>query len=152
MSAFVTLRAETCLLNGPDALVTGGAGFIGSHLVERVVARGRRVRVLEKTGAALDHLHVARIEVLLDDVRDASAVAKAVQGCTTVYHLAAIPHLWVHPRGLFHQVNFVGARHVLDAALAAGAKQILHVSTESILTRANQTTSITEDQVVTPAD
>src|SRR5207247_1689250 len=68
------------------------------------------------------------------------------------YHLAALPHLWALPRGLFRGVNYLGAVNVLEAALAAGARRVLHVSTESILTRANQTTAIDEDQAVTLAD
>src|SRR5437867_1451225 len=109
-------------------LVTGAAGFIGSHLIERLIARGERVRVLEKPGAAVDHLPLDRLELLVGDIRDRRAVERAVQGCVTVYHLAAIPQLWALPRGLFHKVNYLGTKHVLDAAIAAGAQRILHVS------------------------
>jgi len=55
-----------------------------------------------------------------------------------VYHLAANPNLWTQQRGSFRQVNYHGTVNVLDAALAAGAKRILHTSTESILTCARQ--------------
>src|SRR4051812_47649494 len=116
-------------------LVTGGAGFIGSHLVERLLARGERVRVLERPGAAIDHLPRDRLDLVVGDIRDRAAVEQAVNGCATVYHLAALPQLWAWPRSLFRTVNYLGAKHVLDAAVAAGAQRILHVSTESILTR-----------------
>jgi dihydroflavonol-4-reductase len=65
-----------------------------------------------------------------------------------VYHLAANPNLWTQQRGAFHQVNYLGAINVLDAALAEGAERILHTSTESILTRARQSGPIRADQPI----
>src|SRR5260370_34089543 len=115
-------------------LVTGGAGFIGSHLVRMLVDRGEPVRVLERPGGTVSHLPLGKIDVVWADIRDRDAVARAVIGCREVYHLAANPNLWAHPRGLFHQVNYLGAVHVLDAALATGASRALHTSTGSILT------------------
>jgi dihydroflavonol-4-reductase len=129
-------------------LVTGGAGFIGSHLVRLLVQRGETVRVLERPGAAVEHLPRGAVEVVQADIRDRGAVERAVRGCREVYHLAANPHLWVQRRGLFCQVNYVGAVNVIEAALAAGARRVLHTSTESILTRARQTGAITEEQHV----
>jgi dihydroflavonol-4-reductase len=88
------------------------------------------------------------VDVFTADIRDRAAVERAVRGCREVYHLAANPHLWVQQRGLFGQVNYRGAVHVLEAALAAGARRALHTSTESILTRARQDGPITEEQAV----
>jgi dihydroflavonol-4-reductase len=136
----------------PPILVTGGAGFIGSHLVALLLRRGEAVRVLERPGAAVAHLPLDRIDLVHADVRDRAAVQRAVRDCREVYHLAANPNLWVQPRGLFRQVNYQGTLNVLDAALAAGARRVLHTSTESILTRARQTDAITEEQHVTLAD
>jgi dihydroflavonol-4-reductase len=85
-------------------------------------------------------------------VRDRAAVARAVRGCPLVCHLAANPNLWTHRRGHFHQVNYLGTVHVLDAALAAGARRVLHTSTESILTRPRQNAAIGADQRVRLAD
>jgi dihydroflavonol-4-reductase len=132
-------------------VVTGGAGFIGSHLVEQLAARGDRLRVIERPGAAVSHLPAA-VEVVFADIRDATAVARALDGARHVYHLAANPNLWVRNRSEFDAVNHQGTRHVLDAALAAGAERILHCSTESILTCARQVGPIAEDAVVTEAD
>jgi dihydroflavonol-4-reductase len=133
-------------------LVTGGAGFIGSHLVRLLVERGERVRVLDLPGAPAAHLPLDRIELVRGDIRDRAAVERAVAGCREVYHLAANPNLWAQPRGLFHQVNYIGTVNVLEAALAAGARRVLHTSTESILTRARQSAAITEEQNVPPED
>jgi dihydroflavonol-4-reductase len=129
-------------------LVTGGAGFIGSHLVRRLVDRGDAVRVLELPQAPVAHLPLDRIGLMRGDIRDRRAVAEAVRGCRAVYHLAANPNLWTQRRGLFRQVNYQGAVNVLEAAKAAGVPRILHTSTESILTRAGQTGLIAEDQRV----
>jgi len=133
-------------------LVTGGAGFIGSHLVHHLLLEGNSVRVLERPGAPADHLPLDRIELIHADIRDRDAVRKASRGCRFVYHLAANPNLWARRRGQFRQVNYLGTINVLEEALAAGAERILHTSTESILTRARQTAPIAEDQHITACD
>jgi dihydroflavonol-4-reductase len=133
-------------------LVTGGAGFIGGHLVQLLLARGERVRVLELPGLGLSRLTRAPVEVVQGDIRDRAIVDKAVRDCREVYHLAANPRLWTQRRGEFRQVNYLGAVNVLEAALAAGARRVLHTSTESILTCARQTGPIAEGQRVTLRD
>lgn len=134
------------------ALVTGGAGFIGSHLVRQLLARGESVRVLERPGAKVDHLPLNRIDLAFGDIRDRDAVRMAVQGCEVVYHLAANPQLWTHRRGQFHTVNYLGTVRVLTEALRAGARRVLHTSTESILTRSRQVGPIGEEQHVPSRD
>jgi dihydroflavonol-4-reductase len=138
--------------NGDLVLVTGGAGFIGSHLVGRLLEEGASVRVLEHPRARVGHLPLERIELVRADIRDRTAVQQAVRGCSEVYHLAANPNLWTQRRGDFHQVNYQGAMNVLEAAVSAGARRILHTSTESILTCAHQTGPIAEDQHVSIRD
>jgi dihydroflavonol-4-reductase len=133
-------------------LVTGGAGFIGSHLVRSLVERGEQVRVFERPAAPAIHLPLERIELLRGDIRDEPAVRQAVRGCREVYHLAANPHLWARQRGTFDQVNYRGTVHVLEAAEAAGVQRLLYTSTESILTRARQAGPIAEEQKVCLGD
>jgi len=116
-------------------IVTGGAGFIGSHLVAHLVDSGQEVRVVEFPGMAVDHLPDS-VQVVFADIRDRGALEGALVGGTWVYHLAANPNLWVRDRRQFELVNHQGTRNVLDAALAAGARRVLHTSTESILTKA----------------
>jgi dihydroflavonol-4-reductase len=132
-------------------VVTGGAGFIGSHLVARLVERGENVRVIERPAAPVGHLP-AGIEVVRADIREQAAVSAALRGATVVYHLAANPNLWVHDRREFDAVNHQGTRHVLDASIRAGARRIVHCSTESILTRAKASGAIADDVEVTEAD
>jgi dihydroflavonol-4-reductase len=132
-------------------IVTGGAGFIGSHLVDLLVGRGDLVRVVERPGADVSHLPAA-VEVVRADIRDRSQVDSAVRGAGLVYHLAANPNLWVRDRREFDSVNHLGAVHVIDAALAAGARRVLHTSTESILTRAKCDGPIAEDVTIRLGD
>jgi len=132
-------------------IVTGGAGFIGSHLVERLVAEGEPVRVVERPGADVAHLP-SEVEVVRADIRDRDAVRWALRGARSVYHLAANPNLWVRDRAEFDAVNHRGTVHVLDAALAAGAERVLHTSTESILTRARGDGPIAEDVEIALSD
>jgi dihydroflavonol-4-reductase len=135
-----------------STLVTGGAGFIGSHLVRLLVSQGRRVRVLEHPKARIEHLPLTKIDIFRADIRDRQAVDLAVQDCESVFHLAANPKLWTQKRGHFRQINFAGTVNVLEGALAAGVRRILHTSTESILTRARQTGPIAADVVVRQHD
>jgi dihydroflavonol-4-reductase len=133
------------------AIVTGGAGFIGSHLVEMLVESGRQVRVLEKPGATVAHLPKG-LEIVYADIRERSSLVRAMEGGRWVYHLAANPNLWARDPTEFDRVNFQGTVHVIDAALAAGVERILHTSTESILTKAGKADVIDENVDITPED
>jgi dihydroflavonol-4-reductase len=115
-------------------LVTGGAGFIGAHLVQQLLNSNEPVRVLEHPSAPANHLPLDRIELFRADIRDAAAIRKATHGCDRVYHLAADPNLWRRNRDEFDEINHVGALNVMHAALDSGASRVLYVSTESILT------------------
>lgn len=141
-------------MNNRDAmiLVTGGAGFIGSHLVRLLVERGESVRVLDLPNAPVAHLPLDRLELVRGDIRNRADVVRAVAGCREVFHLAGNPNLWVQQRGRFRQVNYLGTVHVIEVALTAGVRRVLHTSTESILTRARQTGSITEEQHIVYED
>lgn len=114
-------------------LVTGGAGFLGSHLVDQLLDAGETVRVLERPGAKVEHLPLDRIELVSADIRDEPAVQKAARDCEYVYHLAADANLWRRDRGEYDQINHLGTVHVMRAALDSGARRILYTSTESIL-------------------
>jgi dihydroflavonol-4-reductase len=132
-------------------VVTGGAGFIGSHLVEQLVDSGQHVRVIERPGANVDHLPPAA-QVFFADIRDRGVLARALEGARSVYHLAANPNLWVRDRREFDLVNHQGTINVLDAALTAGARRILHTSTESILTKAKWDGPIDENIEIAVSD
>jgi len=115
-------------------LVTGGAGFIGSHLVSALLSEAEDVRVLERPGTPVDHLRLDQIELVRADIRDREALHRATRDCQHVFHLAADPNLWRRDPAEFDAVNHQGAVNVMRAALDNGAERILHTSTESILT------------------
>ncbi len=132
-------------------IVTGGAGFIGSHLVQQLVECGQQVRVVERPGTEVGHLPPS-VEVVFADIRDRRTVAAAMEEGRWVYHLAGNPNLWVRDRKEFESVNHHGTVHVLESALEAGAERILHTSTESILTRSNARGNIDENVVISERD
>lgn len=128
-----------------NVLVTGGAGFIGSHLVDLLLEEGQRVRVLEKPGTSVEHLPTQGVEVVFADLRDEAAVRRAAADIDVVLHLAANPNLWARDPNEFEEVNHQGTRHVIAATRAAGARRVVHVSTESILSPPGHRGAITED-------
>ena len=91
-------------------IVTGGAGFIGSHLVQQLVECGQQVRVVERPGALVGHLP-SSVQVVFADIRDRRTVAAAMEGGRWVYHLAANPNLWVRDRKEFGLPE-IGRAHV----------------------------------------
>jgi UDP-glucose 4-epimerase len=117
-------------------LVTGGAGFIGSHIAEALVARGDRVRVLDNLSTGhltnLKHLE-GRIEFIQGDVADAGAVAKAVQGVDCVFHdaaLASVPRSVEHPLDT-HSACVTGTLTMLDESRKAGVRRLVYAASSS---------------------
>ncbi len=126
----------------PRALVTGAAGFIGSHLVEELVKTGVEVRAFVRYNSAsragnLDLLPAdirASVKVYFGDLRDTEAVATAVRGVDQIYHLGAviaIPYSYQHPREVF-DVNVTGTLNVLTAARDQNAPHVMVTSTSEV--------------------
>jgi UDP-glucose 4-epimerase len=117
-------------------LVTGGAGFIGSHLVEALTAQGLRVRVLDNfsTGlrSNLADIHPAP-EVLEADLVDADAVAGCVKGASVVYHLGALASVQrsVETPAATHAACATGTLNVLDAARRHGVRRVVYAGSSS---------------------
>jgi farnesol dehydrogenase len=104
-------------------LVTGGTGFLGKNVARALAARGHHVRLLVRERSDLDGLPAAA-EVARGDVTDPASVARAMEGCDAVVHMAALVKMWVPERERFAEVNVGGLRHVLDAARAAGVRVV----------------------------
>lgn len=120
-------------------LVTGAGGFIGSHLVERLVEIGADVRAFvhynsRNDWGLIEHLPVEigkSIEVVTGDIQDPFSVRKAVTGCDVVFHLAAligIPYSYLAPDN-YVNVNIKGTLNVLQASLDEGVEKVVHTST-----------------------
>ena len=128
--------------------VTGADGFIGSHLVESLVAAGHRVRALALYNALgrwgwldqLDARTLQSVEVITGDVRDAVVVRRAMQGCDTVMHLAAligIPYSYLAAQS-YVDTNVSGTLNVLQAARELGVARVIHTSTSEVYGTAQQ--------------
>ena len=120
------------------SLVTGGLGFIGSHLVALLQQRGHRIRILDLATPTDPH---PEIDYITGSITDASVVQQATQGVQQVYHLAANAGLWSPRKSEFVTINQTGTRNVMAAALAAGVERVVHCSTESILKSVKNTDS-----------
>ncbi len=119
------------------AVVTGGAGFIGSELVRQLLARGDRVRVVDNfvngSRANLPAEAGDRLEVLEADIRDLARVRPSLAGADVVYHLAClgVRHS-VHAPAENHEVNATGTLGLLDAARASGVGRFVYVSSSEV--------------------
>lgn len=129
-------------MTGQRALVTGAAGFIGSHLVEMLVRQGTHVRAFVRYNSAqragnLDLLPAdvrAHVERYDGDLRDPDAVLDAARGMDQIYHLGAvitIPYSYRHPREVV-DVNVTGTLNVLSAARDLGTPQVMVTSTSEV--------------------
>lgn len=136
-------------------LITGGAGFIGSHLADALLAAGQRVRVLDnlstgkRSNLPLDNPH---LELLIGDVADAQVVAHAVAGCKAVAHLAAVASVQasVDDPVSTHQSNFVGTLNVCEAMRAHGVKRVLYASSAAVYGNNGEGVAIDEDTPLAP--
>lgn len=116
--------------NSAKVLVTGGTGFIGSHLVHRLVSEGRRVRVLCRPTSRLDALSTDRVELALGDASDLDSVRQAMKGIEVLYHLAAATGGdWA----THYQGTVIGTQNVLQAAAESVVKKVVYVSSLGVL-------------------
>src|ERR1700683_1235311 len=98
------------------ALVTGGNGFVGCHVVRALLARGDRVRVLARENADLSALAGVPVEIVRGDLRNFDSVERAVNGCNEVYHVAADYRLWLTDPAPMYATNLEGRGAVIQAA------------------------------------
>jgi UDP-glucose 4-epimerase len=115
-------------------LVTGGAGFIGSHLVEALRTEGRSVRVLDDLSSGHRRNLLEGVDFVEASIEDEAAVRSAVAGCDTVFHLAAevsVPRTMEDPRRAF-AINLAGTETVFRAAGEAGVRSVVFASSAAV--------------------
>jgi dTDP-glucose 4,6-dehydratase len=133
---------------GKQVLVTGAGGFIGSHLVETLLAKGAKVRAFVRYTSRQDPgllrmlspEDFAQLEIVAGDLRDEDAVRSAVKGCALVFHLGAlisIPYSYVHPVEVA-STNFMGTLNILTACREHDVERLVHTSTSEVYGTARQ--------------
>lgn len=142
-------------MSDQPVLVTGGAGFIGSNLVDALLARGHRVRVLDNlsmgklSNLPLEHERLSFIE---GDVADAALVSRAVAGCGAVVHLAAVASVQasVDDPVSTHQSNFIGTLNICEAMREHGVRRVVFASSAAVYGNNGEGVAIDEDTAKAP--
>jgi NAD(P)-dependent dehydrogenase (short-subunit alcohol dehydrogenase family) len=96
------------------AVVTGDAGFIGTHLVRRLVEEGLTVTVVERPGAPLENLSGLDVRLFTANIVLPGSILPVLERCDVLFHLAANPRLWAYDRQEFRRTNTEGTRNVTD--------------------------------------
>jgi dihydroflavonol-4-reductase len=136
------------------ALVTGGTGFVGSHLVRVLLERGEQVRCLVRPTSRLDNLNGLQVEFVTGDLRDLDSLRLAAKGCNVVYHCAADYRLWCKDPNEMYQSNVEGSNNVMQAAFDEGVERVVYTSTVGCLglnangEPANEETPVTIEDMI----
>lgn len=109
-------------------LVTGGTGFLGSNLAIALSNEGYNVRILRRATSDLRAIGNAPVEHCLGDILDPPSLRRALHGCDTVFHTAALISYWRKERERMMEVNVVGTRNVVEASLEMGITKFVHTS------------------------
>jgi len=112
-------------------LVTGGAGFLGQHLVAALQQRGDSVRVLDRPSASTARLAQGGVAIHDGDIRQPDSLAEPMRGVDAVVHLAAMSGVW-SSMDEYHAVNVTGTENVCRAALRAGVSRLVHISSWTV--------------------
>lgn len=115
------------------SLVTGAAGFIGSHLARLLAARGEKIRVLVRPTSDRRALAGLPVEICVGDLQDPTSLADAVRGVQRIYHVAADYRLWARNPQEIYSSNVTGTRHLLEAARREGVERFVYTSSVATL-------------------
>ncbi len=110
------------------ALVTGGTGFVGSHIARTLVDAGYQVRILRRSTSRLDAVQDIACEHAVGDVNDPDSLRDAMAGVDWVFHVAAVADYWRNNPSRIYEVNVDGTRNVLVAAEEAGVQRVIFTS------------------------
>lgn len=135
-----------------NTLVTGGTGFVGSHLVRVLLERGEQVRCLVRSTSRRDNLEGLELEFVTGDLRDLDSLRQAVKGAQVVYHCAADYRLWSKDPNEMYQSNVEGSNNVMQAAFDKNVERVVYTSTVGCLGLNNDGTPANEETPVTIED
>src|SRR5690606_4437973 len=124
----------TPLFDGP-VLVTGATGFLGQHLVRRLLALGQPVRATGRSIRVGLKLQAEGADFRPVDLRDRAGMIAAMDGVEAVVHSGALSTVWGRYRD-FHAINVGGTENVIAGCLAHGVKRLVYISSPSVMTRA----------------
>jgi len=113
------------------ALVTGASGFVGAAVVRALLGRGARVRAMVRPSSDTRNLDGLDVETALGDLRSGDGLAEALQGCDSLFHVAADYRLWVPDPDVMHAINVEGTGRLLRAAMDTGIRRIVYTSSVS---------------------
>jgi len=116
-----------------NVLVTGATGFVGANVARLLVAEGHRVRVLARPASSLRALEGCTVEPVCGDIREADSVARAIQGCAQVFHVAADYRLWAKDPDEIYRNNVDGTRTVLESCAHASVDRVVYTSSVGTL-------------------
>lgn len=125
-----------------NTLVTGGGGFLGRYIVERLLVRGDSVRIFSR--GAYPELRSLGINVVQGDLRSAAEVSSACKNIDAVFHVAALPGVW-GPWKTYYEINTLGTRNVLEACRANGVPKLVYTSSPSVVYDGHGHLNATED-------
>lgn len=128
-----------------NVLVTGGTGFIGSNLAERLLQLGCNVKILKRVDSDFRAIRGIDVEHVVGDLRDPASLRQAMRGCDTVFHTAALVTFARKKKALQHEVNVIGTRNVVQACLTTGVERLIHTSSVAAIGYARTGELATED-------
>jgi len=133
------------------ALLTGGTGFIGSSIARALLDSDYEVRALVRDGSDTHNLDGLEIERVIGDITDPASLARAMRGCTHVFHAAALYSFWITTPGLIERVNVEGTRNVLQASFEARIERVVYTSSVAALAIPDKGSPVDESTPIDPS-
>jgi nucleoside-diphosphate-sugar epimerase len=133
----------------PTALVTGGSGFVGGTLINRLRSEGWDVRALARSEASVARVRERGAEPVPGELADGPSLRAAAEGCDVAFHAAAKVEDWGEPLD-FVRVNVHGTQNVIVACREAGVRRLVHVGTEAALMAGDPLVNVSEDAPLRP--
>ena len=133
----------------PVAFVTGGSGFVGGALIERLRREGWDVRALARSERAAERVRELGAEPVSGDLGDRDSLRAGAEGCELAFHAAAKVEDWGDPAD-FERLNVQGTQNVIDACREAGVRRLVHVGTEAALMAGQPLVNVDESAPLRP--